>query len=280
MKNLTTLSLMTTAILILTGCGSNTSGSDTPYNNGVTNYVNTKVEYDSNNDGIIDYDMEMTYNSNCDMTSKHLEAHQGNNFVIPERMTTFTYNSNQQLVTTLIDINNDNSIDDIGTHTYTNGKLTRILWNSGAEHNSTYNSQGRLETFTIAFPGINNIVEKDTYFYNNLGQVIRIETDLDRDNIIDRIVTNIFDNNGNLTVIDMNQINFVNDIVIDMRIINTYNNDNKILTRSTDIGADSSIDSILTASYDSNGNMQMAQEDTDNDGNIDKVEHYTWIVCP
>jgi len=281
MKNITTLSLMTVVILGFMGCGetNNTSGSTNNLNNGVTNYKHTRTDYDADNNGAIDYSDIFTYNSHCDMTSKHTEAHQDHGFTIPERMRRFTYDSNYHLIITTIDVNNDGIIDDRGVHTYTNGKLTRLMWDSGAEHNSTYNAQGNLATFTIAFPGINNIVEKDTYFYNHLEQAIKIESDTNGDGTIDKIVTNSYDNNGNLTVMDMNKINFPGDTIIDIRITNTYNNDNKILTQSTDIGADSNIESIMTATYDSNGNMKMAEMDEDNDGLVDQVEYYFWEIC-
>jgi YD repeat-containing protein len=284
MKNLRTLSLITAAILGLNGCGTehNTNGSESTYNNGVTNYVNTKIDYDTNNDNTINYSEILTYNSNCDMTSKYIEAHQGNSFYIPERMTTFTYDStNHHLITTLIDIDNDNTIDDTGTHTYTNGKLTRLIWASGSEHNSTYNSQGNLKTFTIAFPGMNNVIEKDIHSYNNQNQLIRtdIHTDFNQDNIIDRIINYTYDSNGNLSITNLNRIDFVGDTIIDMRFTHTYNSDNKMLTQSIDIGADSTINSIITATYDSNGNMKTAELDDNNDGVINKVEHYTWEVC-
>jgi len=205
------------------------AGSSTTYTVKVNDYVETKREYDShndgtidtvyyysyyadgrkakdeidsNNDGTIDNVIIYGYDSKSNITQVEYDAeYDANNNGTIDYVYYHTYNANDKIEKTEFDLYNDGTIDAVDYYTYVAGKKTKAEFDS---HNDGTIDNVHYYTY------IAGNMTKDEYDSNNDGTIDSVhyytyvadkmtkdEYDSNNDGTIDNVTIYIYDANGN-----------------------------------------------------------------------------------
>ena len=232
---------------------------------------------DSNDDGTANAISTYTHDTNGDMLTWNLDTNADG---AAEFIFTFTYDANGNTLVQSSDTNGDGTANQITYNTYdANGyKLTESV-DSNADGTAntvttnTYNDKGETLTESVDTnaDGIANSIR--TYTYNSANNLTLVSFDSDADGSGDNVSSFTSDANGNtLTQIDDTN----NDGTPDNTFTFTYDANGNYLTQSYDTNGDGTANKITTNTYDANGNQLTQSYDTSADGTANGIYTYTY----
>ena len=231
------------------------AGSSTTYTVKVNDYVETKREYDShndgtidtvyyysyyadgrkakdeidsNNDGTIDNVIIYGYDSKSNITQVEYDAeYDANNNGTIDYVYYHTYNANDKIEKTEFDLYNDGTIDAVDYYTYVAGKKTKAEFDS---HNDGTIDNVHYYTY------IAGNMTKDEYDSNNDGTIDSVHY---YTYVADKMTKDEYDSNNDGTIDSVHYYTYVAD---------------KMTKDEYDSNNDGTIDNVTIYIYDANGN--------------------------
>ena len=227
---------------------------------------------------------------------------------IIDRIDTFTYDANGNVLTEEEDATGDGVGIFVATRTYTYDANGNVLTDANAAiaKTATYSYDANENQLTKSWYNDADGLPDEiiTYTYDANGNKLTESYDSDADGLPDDITTYTYDAGGNMLTVsyEYGAVSLANgeensiakstydangnrltesydhngNGTIDSIITNTYDANGNQLTRSNDNNADGTIDSISTYTYDANGNQLTASYDNNADGTIDSISTYTY----
>jgi len=227
---------------------------------------------DSNDDGTANSISTFTHDTNGDMLTWNLDTNADG---AAEFIFTFTYDANGNTLEQSSDTNGDGTANQVTTNTYdANGYKLIESVDSNADGTAnkvttnTYNDKGETLTESVDAnaDGIANSIRTNTY--NSANNLTLVSFDSNADGSGDSVSSFTSDANGNtLTQIDDTN----NDGTPDYTFTFTYDANGNMLTQSNDTNGDGTANGIYTYTYDANGNQLTDSNDTNVDGTANKI---------
>lgn len=205
-----------------------------------------------------------------------------------KELTTRTYDSDNNLLTTEHDHGADGTVETRETYTRdAKGRVLTFLRESSTAEGVSY---VRLKTCVYDSTGYQCVTEETelgetepslvrTAIYNVDGKLIEVDEDNDSDGVIDSRETNTYDSEGHRLT---QRIDDDGDGTTDFQETNTYDSEGHRLTQRIDDDGDGTTDSGFTDTYDSDGNLLSRDEEREDGRRSSCINtigsHGTWAV--
>jgi hypothetical protein len=198
----------------------------------------------------------------------------------PNEISTYTYDTDGNLLTWSKDTDANGNANEITTYTYdTDGNLLISSYDTDADGEpneittNTYDTDGNqlISSYDADADGEPNISQTSTY--DTDGNLLTFSYDADADGEPNEITTYTYDTDGNLLI-----YSYDDDANGEPNTISTstYNTDGNPLTSSYDAGADGNPNIIETYTYDTDGNQLIYSFDADADGEPNAISTSTY----